>query len=176
MDVQSILARAKEMLLEDGEHPPTLFVEYGQGGAFDILLFANFPFSTTLERKMALFSVGREQGIAHPGKRVVQACLVIEAWMSTAKTKEEIKHSPSQDPNRQEVLMVLTLDATDSSLPETIQRVEMVRDGSGKLVDLLQSREAIRSESVFLASFLAGYLSAFMSDDELAHKLSKHWK
>jgi len=167
MDLQHLIERAKEIILKDGEHPPILYAET-KDGKINLFYFADFP-DTTKEKQYTLFGLGRKYGIECPGSenKIAHLYFVVEAWMSTNRNYNR----PSEDPNRKEALTILHLDV--STMKTTLDRAEMLRDGSGELVDLLTLEPMVKGvEDNLLPAFLAGTRSAKMSDAELMRKLT----
>jgi hypothetical protein len=171
MNISDILSMAKESIMKNGEHAPMLYVE-GKQGDVTMAYFADLP-ATTLERQIMLFGLGREHGITHPDNPVQEVYFISEAWVSTAMHKGKPKYNaPSEDPNKKEMLIVLHLDG--STAKTTMHRFEMQRDGSGALMDLLTIPDDLGDiHDKLLPSFLAGTLSAKMSDRELGEMLAK---
>jgi hypothetical protein len=171
MNISDILSMAKETVLHNGGHAPMLYVE-GEQGDVTMAYFADLP-GTTFEKQIMLFGLGREHGIAHPGNRVQKVYSISEAWVSTAMHKGKPKYNaPSEDPNKKEMLIVLYLDG--STAKTTMHRFEMLRDGEGAFMGLLTiPGEMGDMHDRLLPSFLAGTLSAKMSDRELGEMLAK---
>ena len=176
MDITEIVQHAKDDMLEDGEHKPTIFVEFEEK-ELNIILFADFPYKKTFEKQKAFFALGRKLGTESPGKNISQIIFIIEAWASSYAKGEERKYvAPSQDPNRKEVLTVQVLDANHATrtLKQSVHIVDMIRDGSGKLVDLFHRKDEIQEvNSPLLTAFLAGFESTKLSDEEFARLIER---
>jgi hypothetical protein len=169
MDIQQIINDAKETILKDGEHAPILFAENKEGDV-SMFFFADLP-DTTEGRQYALFGLGRKHGIEHPGNPVAHLYFISEAWTSVVLNGQKRKYKRCEDdPNRKECLMIVHLDMNTGK--STMDTVEMLRDGSGELVDLLRIRTADEAHDYLLPYFVAGTASAKMSDAELARKLT----
>lgn len=173
MKTQDIFQQAKEQLLAEGEHLPTLFVAFQEDDTMRMSVFADFPYATTLERQKALFALGRKQGEEAREKTVKQVAFIIEAWAATYRVGEPRRHAPSEDPNRREVLILQTLTVMPtpngkSTIQQTLQTAELLRDGNGTLIDLLPSEKILDAEGGLLVAFLAGFESAKLSDDAFA--------
>ena len=180
MDITEIVQHAKDELLKEGEHRPWMYVEFEEK-ELNIIAFADFPYSTTREKQKVFFGLGRKLGTESPGKDVCQVIFIIEAWMSSyAKGERHKKHvAPSKDPNRKEVLTIQVLDANHATrkLTESVHIIEMIRDGSGELVDLLHRKEEVQQvHSPLLYAFLAGFESTKISDEEFARMLENAFR
>ena len=173
MKIETIVQMAKEQLLEHKEHAPTFYIETAEN--VDVLVLDSLP-ETTFAKQKLFFSIARRTAKEHKEQLPVQQIVfVCEAWMSTHKVGESWKYaSPSQDPNRTEMLTIQVLDCMPD-LRASLYRVEMLRDGSGDLVDLLTMREELECvKNRLLESFLAGYVSANLSDEEFFSLLTKY--
>lgn len=178
MDIQKIYKLAKEAILEHGEHLPTLYVEFQ--GISELVIAPIIGFGsesgTTLDKQKLLFSIGRRLGQEYLGVKVSTVAFVCEAWTSSIPKGESYKYDrPSDDPNRKEVLIVSTLDASaPPNLKQSASLAEMLRDGKGNLVDLLADSKPLEVNfNKMLISFLAGTISADMSDSELTELMMK---
>lgn len=173
MDIQHIIDTAKEILLKRGDHPPMLFVEMKSNAIQPYVTeFIGDEKNCTKDKQYALFGVGREHGINHPGNPIQSVVLVSEAWLSITRGEKKPKYTiPHEDPNKKEVLIIVQLDMSTGKSTQTT--VEMLRDGSGQLMDLL--RMPMKDYEIYdnlLPYFVAGSASASMSDAELARKLT----
>jgi hypothetical protein len=179
MDIQWIFKTAKEHILEQGEHVPTLFVEFKgltEMVIAPLLVYGGGP-QTTLDKQKMFFTIGRSLGKEYLGIDVSIVAFVSEAWVSTVKKGESSKYNaPSQDPNRKEMLLVNVLDASKPPhLTQSLYRAEMLRDGSGQLVDLLADSKPLEGGySKLLTAFLAGACSTKLSDKEFDALLAKY--
>ena len=180
MDITEIVQHAKDELLKEGELRPWLYVEFEEK-ELNIIAFADFPYKTTLEKQKVFFGLGRKLGTESPGKNICQVVFIVEAWMSSyPKGERHKKHvAPSKDPNRQEVLTIQVLDANHATrkLTQSVHIVDMIRDGSGELVDLLHRKDGIQEvHSTLLTAFLAGFESTKLTDEEFARILEKTFR
>lgn len=152
MDIQAIIAQAKAYILSQGYHPVTLYME----DAHQIYLyrFANFP-GTTRERQHTLCSLGFAYRKEFADKPIQHLSLVAEAWVSTTTRGERPTYRrPSEDPDRKELLIILHLDATCRI--SDLYRMEMIRDESGSLADLLTPETVRNVQDNILPCFLDG--------------------
>lgn len=163
MDIQQLIGMAKEQMLKNGEHAPILYAE-NEDGKVTMIYFADLP-ETTLEKQLALFQLGREHGIDSPGNPLRHLYFISEAWFSSVPIGEKFKYNaPSEDPNRKEALTIQTLDTSTGKME--LHRAEIVRTGG--TVELLSTECMGECQNRLLPSFLAGSVSAKMSDRELA--------
>lgn len=179
MNITEIVQHAKDDLLKEGEHRPWMYVEFEEK-ELNLIAFADFPYETTLEKQKALFGLGRKLGTESPGKNICQIIFIVEAWMSSYRSDEKRKYvAPSKDPNRKEVLTVQVLDANlaTRTITESVHIVDMLRDGSGELVDLLHRKDEMQEvHSPLLTAFLAGFESTKLSDKEFARIMEQAFR
>lgn len=173
MELTDLMQTAKKQMLKHGGHHPTVIVETQEQVAFSIL---DFLPETTMEKKMLLFQIGHDLAMEHDieAKDVTQLTWICEAWFSQMRTEEytDTTPKPSQDPNRQEGLMVLMLTMKDKTLIQRMKMVEVIRHGD--ILDLVAlDDEPDEVQSGFLTSCLAGICSAALSEDELTDIMKK---
>jgi hypothetical protein len=172
MDIKDITQHAKEALLTNKQHAPTFFVER-KDKQLDILLL-DWLEDTTSEKSMQCFSIGAKMTQERQWKieEIKEILFICEAWTSFQRAGEPRKYErPSDDPARKEVLMVARLEIVPSllrnkkpTLHTTMQIIEMLRDGSGDLVDLLVDPEVREcNRHLILEAFLAGIASASLT-------------
>ena len=177
MELEEVMQTAKKLMLKYGSHPPTLIVETDEKLAMNVLDF--FP-DTTLEKKQLLFQIGHDLAMEQDieAKDVTQLTWIAEAWFSQVK-KEDYnpqKHGrPSQDPNRREGLLVMTLIIKDKKLTQTMQMAEVIRHGN--ILDLAPLGEKPDVvQSGFLTSALAGICAAALDEETLTELLREAMK
>jgi len=169
MDITDITRQVKEQLLEHKESRPMLFVEFSDGKIV-MHYFADFPFDTLPQQKVALFEWGRTFGREHRDLEITQICFFIEAWGVRRDRGEPCKSvRPSLDPDRFEMLSVHILDIfppTDEnpkpSLKKTGRVIEILRSATGE-IDLLPWKEEARMSGSPIEGFLAGFYSVKLS-------------
>ena len=166
MDMTQLWQMAKESTLEHGEHIPMIYVETKTNEVFIVAVVGDAE--TTSEKHRFLFGAGRKVGLENKGKEPIFLCFVNEAWISEQRADQPRKYNrASEDPNRREALIAQVMDLTEKPARQMIYRADMIRDGSGELVDLLPSKEPMEAEYTLLPPFLAGWLSASYSDKEI---------
>lgn len=168
MNIQDIIQIAKENLLKNKSHPPTFLVE--RRGIvkpkMDIVIL-DYLADGTPAQKLQIFNVARgfAQQYRWNAKDIIEIAYIAESWVIARKPDDDPNERPSQAADRKEMLYVSLL----TTRPRTIngQLIEILRDGSGDLVDLLQYTPIEPCEHVLLAAFLAGVMSRDYSDAQL---------
>lgn len=147
---------AKESLLRQGSHPPTLIVD---GSKNPIVIQMEVLAPTFEGRLQQMFVTG--QALAHEGTagRLRSVYFVTEAWLSHAQDGKLPDVPPSQDPQRKEVLIVDGVEARSRRARAAIY--EMLRDEQGKLREIREFRlpddSSTSSDSPLLEAFLTGF-------------------
>lgn len=173
MNITDITAKAKRMMLKNGQHQPLVLIENERG--VYVYELPTLP-DTTLEKQKVLFGIGYALAMQHDieARGVQQLVWICEAWFSVKKLDEyEHAPSPSKDPDRQEGLIVLVLDIVEKRLSQTMHLIEVIRHGNS--IDLLphdEPGEDVRSG--FLTSCLAGIVSASLTKTEFTDILEKY--
>lgn len=162
MKIEEIHQMFKDQLLESGEMPPTLVFECAQSG-LHIAALDGMPWERGSAKRLAFFLIGWEYGKKRVGDELRQVAFFGESWFNMSPDAEKMrkKPMPSEDPDRKEALlgMVITVDGANRS-PSVLVN-EMIRDGRGKLIDLL-------SRPVTNVSLPTGWLVAFIEGFENA--------
>jgi hypothetical protein len=168
MQIDDLTIWAKEFMLKDGKHAPTLFVETDKPEMV-IAGLADMP-GTPDARLTYFLALGRKFAADHPGERVREVAFIVMSWASKQEVgKPAPKVRPSQDPNRMELLLIshVTLNADDSVALDG-QMVEILRDGKGKVRDLLQLPGNVEGgQSPMLILFILGFQNPQLSDREI---------
>lgn len=157
LTLEAVARRSQETLLVDGRHTPTLIAE----GNRQTIISVIDSFAAVQERRsQQMFSLGLalaqsgEVGVLH------QVFFISEAWMSTADVDKPLKHPPSQDPKRKEILMI----ARRAFAPPASEVVifEMKRDSKQRLIGVEPMLEQAGSEvrSPLLDAFVIGFLGS----------------
>jgi hypothetical protein len=149
---EDILATCKEAMLQFGSFKPTLFVE-GTNGK----MYTHLPYGETNAKRIEIMV---ETGIqfAKSGKLgdVEKVISVSEAWTGPAR---EPYVPPSQDQNRQEVLLFSLLDARTNT--QYLEMYACIRNWKQEVIDLklieVAGKGTVEVISALLPSFLAGY-------------------
>lgn len=180
MDINAIIDGSKDMMLEHGEHYPTMFVEFVGSDGIECCVLPDLMHAETNKARISLlFDGGRALGLRKTGHDIAGLCFVNEMWFSSYASKEEMRNapSPSEDPNRREGLMLLVLEVIPAEseekprLKQTAHSFEIIR--SGDSLDLLLRNKDDNIETELLTHFLAGFWSARFNDDELDAMFAK---
>lgn len=161
MTMEEVVEDAKRRLIATNEHMPTIIActEKGNG----LLILSDLP-NTHEEKVKVMMAAGnqlkkKEDAVGHI---LYKTYFISEAWMSSHISKDAYKKGdftrPSEDPNRVECLVIASLDMSPNSKGEGAF-LEMVRDKSGKVVDL-KSNSSTKSgeiDSPLLKAFFVGF-------------------
>jgi hypothetical protein len=155
--LEEVVEIAQEVILEHGNHVPTIIVQGEKGSAINQLV----PFPETHEgRQERMFIAGLM--LAQSGRigDLKQVFFISEAWMSAADEDGPPRIPPSQDPKRIEVLIITHLEVEDQRTELALY--EMIRDAEGRLADLLEleqpgTAEGGHVESPLLSAFVEGF-------------------
>lgn len=154
--LEEVTRVAREILLRDGKHIPTVIADGGmQPVGIQLLDIA----STHEDRIQQMFSVGfmlAESGVVG---ELHQVFFIMEAWMSTGRSGKLPQQPPSQDPQRKEVLVIAILKVHEREQGGVA--LEMIRNQEGHLTgaEELQIGEKgdLQAYSPLLSAFAAGY-------------------
>lgn len=172
MDITQIIADAKEHLLEQGEHIPTLFAEFTDKHVA-CLIFADLP-EVGLERQKKFFLLGRKIGLEYKKQAVLTLYFISEAWGATYRCGERRERVRiADDPNRRELLTIQVLDVSTGTIMQELYTAQMLRY-EGKFLDLAPHIGPTECESHLLFAFLTGVSSAKLSDRELGKLIEKY--
>lgn len=147
---------ARETLLRDGHHVPTLIID---GSARPVVVQIDGLAPTFEGRAQQMFVAG--QAIARDGHagRLRSVYFVSEAWLSHAQEGKLPDVPPSQDPQRQEVLIVDGIEV--KSRRTRVAIYEMLRDDQGHFREIrelnIPAESSLSSESPLLEAFLTGF-------------------
>lgn len=173
MELDKIIQHAKDHILKHGNHLSEILVELEGEEVYILAVPDIVNEETTYEKQKNFFTTGIMIGEKHRNKDICQVIFIVEAWMSQASEDGSRKYDqPSQDPNRKECLIINTLDIVPkedgSHIEQGMNMVEIIRDGAGNLIDLLQWKlpEQGKSHSPLLIAFLAGYSSTKLSKEQ----------
>lgn len=146
---------ARESLLRDGNHVPTLIAQ----GSLNFIVAGLEDLDNTHEgrvRQMGFvgFALGQRDEIG----TLEQVYFISEAWMSTGKGKMP-DHPPSEDPSRKEVLIIYGLSVKEREAELVL--LEMIRDRGGQLIEIKEfphtDVDNMTVESPLLTTFVAAY-------------------
>ncbi|HMN14201.1 MAG TPA: hypothetical protein PKD55_17945 [Bellilinea sp.] len=147
---------AQEALLRNGHHAPTLIID---GSARPVVVQIDGLAPTFEGRVQQMFVAG--QAVARDGSagRLRSVYFVSEAWLSQAQEGKLPDMSPSQDPQRKEVLIV---DGVEIKPRRTrVAIYGMLRDEQGNLREIhelkLPDETSTSSDNPLLEAFLTGF-------------------
>jgi len=128
---EEIVSNAKEVILKDGKHVPILIVDGGQG----LLISQLNELPATHHERAELFRfIGLTTAMSGKLRSLKQVFMVSEGWMSVARIDGQPMMSPSQDPDRKEVLIVSGFEV--KSKRKYLKLFEILRYGENNGVDL----------------------------------------
>lgn len=165
MNIQDIISWAKEFMLKDGGHRPTLFVETDKPQ----MIFADVADMPPPAQRLAHFiELGRKMGQEHAGENLTEVAIVVMAWGSRQLPGQPApKVRPSQDPKRMEVFMITNMRFVGEKIERGGEIYEILRDGKGKVVDLLKMQGVGQPQDNLLAGFAAGFKSAIYTEEQI---------
>src|SRR6476660_572319 len=108
--IEEIISNAKEIMLRDGQHIPTLIVEGSKslvGGQIPDL-----P-ATHGERVELMRFLGQAAAKSGRVDQLQQVFMVSEGWMSEPNEDKPKDMKPSQDPDRKEVLIISAIQMNE---------------------------------------------------------------
>lgn len=158
MTMTEIAAIAKQTMLKDGYHAPTLIVEGSkEGGVLSLKHFPDDPEEKHLAMQTTGYNVGKKAELGE----LVRVFLISEAWVSIAVGGKLPGVRPSKDPKRHEVLIISSL-AVDRTTALTMFDVE--RDSHGMVTGLTECSPSPEDgptvQSPLLDAFLHGFTQA----------------
>ena len=159
MTINDVVEKAKGVILKFGDHPPFLIVE---GTRDEIAIpLQDLPGRDTQERVSSLCNYGTEMACERPVGKLQKVFLVNQAWASKPEGGKMPTIRPSQDPHRQEVLVIVELDVPTSKQQSVA--FELTRDKAGQLTlmqPLMENGKIIKPDAVYsplLPAFVQGY-------------------
>ncbi len=161
ISLEEIISNAKEIILRDGEHMPTLLVEASKN-----LVVGRIPDlpPTHGERVELLRFLGQAAAKSGRVDQLQQVFMVSEGWMSMPSEDKPSEIRPSQDPNRKEVLIISAIQMTERK--KQMEIFEILRDSSEHVVSIEKflPDEEKKDKSVeipLLEAFVQGFQTAF---------------
>lgn len=158
LTLEQVAQIAQETILRSGNHAPTLITEGHLSSV--ITQFNHFP-ETHEGRKALMFMRGLL--LAQSGEVGVlqQAFFISEAWMSKAKKDKRPFVPPSQDPQREEVLIVARHVVQPPQ--QDGETFKMKRNAKARLIrleplDINEDSDRLDYKSPLMDAFIAGFL------------------
>lgn len=181
MNVDGIITYAKDALLALGDYPPCIFVELDSAGYVCIAIPELGDAPNALERARISFLSGRKFGQTtakqFKGQKVTGVCSIAKVWY-TMTLADEIKDipyvKPSKSPRRKEGFSINTLDA--DTMEQDQMLYEILRDGSGELVDLFKDPDMKRTGPVYgagLPCFMTGLRTCEQPRNQATHEFRR---
>ncbi len=150
--IEEIASLAKENLLRDGKHAPTVIVD----GDKAVVTIRIKPVRTSQECQRQLFQAGFALAKTKELNDLQQVFLISEGWMSVGGADKTPDYPPSQDPDRKEILLVSSL--TVPTAHNEVKVWEIIRDQTGMLLDLKEFDTGVmQAQSPLLNAFLTGF-------------------
>ena len=155
LSLEHVTHMARQTLLRDGVHTPTLLVE-GTAGHMTGFAIEDLP-ATHHERGQLLFQMGWMLGQTSQLGLPLQVFLITEAWLSMLDKNEEPTTSPALDPQRREVLIIAGLKVLTKT--HSLAILAMIRHAE-KLVEVreLERQTGEKVYSPLTEAWVAGYL------------------
>jgi hypothetical protein len=165
MELATIVKQAERTLLHEGRHLPIVLVAFEGLPALVPCPLSPFP-ATPEQRQYVMFLKGKQLADQYSTQRVQRLWFISEAWMRDIRLHPQNDGMPARPPKRQEVLLILELDASTPELAQQIALRAMRRTRTGKLkgmhpIDEIASANAtVTLMSVAVLAFLAGFAEA----------------
>ena len=159
---EAILEKRRRQILEhaDRARAAEVFVDVGRG----LDLVCNLDFPEASERSQAMYATGAVLGAK---LKVARVAVMMEAWMSLGKAGSPRRGSPSQDPQRQDIVMYVE-STGPGKLESTIYLVETSPDGP--VLSVIDPIKEGTSRSFLIEAFWDGYTDAV--ETKVAHPIS----
>jgi hypothetical protein len=161
--IEEITSKAKEIVLRDGNHVPTLIMETS-----DKLVASQVPSMPVTHGERMEFMRFIGQTAAKSGKvdLLQQVFLVHEGWMSMLSEDEPAQLIPSQDPERKEVLIISAFQIKESK--RHLKVFEILRDAKEQVVGFEEflpdeKKKDVSAQTPLLDAFVEGFETAFRS-------------
>jgi hypothetical protein len=155
--IEEIISNAKEIMVRDGQHVPTLIVEGSKN-----LVAGQIPDMppTHGERVELMRFLGQAAAKSGRVDQLQQVFMVSEGWMSEPRGDM----SPSQDPNRKEVLIISAIQMKERK--KQMEIFEIFRDTSEQVVSIEKflphtEKKDQTVDIPLLDAFVQGFQTAF---------------
>jgi hypothetical protein len=162
MDLDTLSDFAREVLLRDGFHAASLFIETSEKVvALQIPEMGETHEDRAAQMLLAGFKLAQ---IANIGI-LKQVFFITEAWLSVVEDNKPYIQ-PSKDPKRKEVLIITQMDVSENKM--VTRTLEMKRDKRGKLTQVIKrpALEGESAESPLLTAFVIGFLGMTGKTDD----------
>ncbi len=165
LTLKDVVRVAQDVALNQGGHTPMLVVE----GRRNTMGYQVPEMVDSHEgRTQQFFMIGLMLASVAEIGVLQQVFFISEGWMSVVEEGKEIDRPPSEDPQRQEVLMIYGLSV--ATRKAQMQLFEMRRDEKGDLKSLEAPKGSLnvqetQVESPLLNAFALGFLGAGQEAD-----------
>jgi len=161
ISLEEIVSNAKEILLRDGQHIPTLIVEGSKS-----LVSGQIPDlpATHGERVELMRFLGQAAAKSGRVNQLQQIFMVTEGWMSEPIEDKPTDLPPSQDPNRKEVLIISAVQMKERK--KQLRLFEILRDSNEQVLSLEEilpdeMKKDGKVDVPLLDAFVQGFQTAF---------------
>ncbi|SRR6266540_3853299 len=146
--LEEIISNAKEIMVRDGNHLPTLILEASKS-----LVVGKIPDlpPTHGERVELMRFLGQAAAKSGRVDQIQQIFMVTEGWMSVASEDKPPEIQPSQDPNRKEVLIITAIQIKERK--KHMKVFEILRDSTKQVSVLTNSCQMKRKEGMSRLKF-----------------------
>lgn len=158
LTLEQVATNAKEVLLQQGYHLPTLIVQGDQRTV--VAQFDDFG-ETHDERAQNFFTAGMVLARDSQVGRLQQLFFIAEGWMSRTQDGQPPHQPPSQDPKRLEILIVTHHRPQGNQT--RMMLAEMRRDTAGNLREVrdlaAEGDDDVRqADSPLIVAFMMGFM------------------
>jgi hypothetical protein len=172
MDISKILEDARKDMVEHGKLGlPMLYLELSEPDELHLYAMDVVNDHQSIpEQATVLFSLGRDEGKKHPGRKIASVTWVSEAWASRG-VKLGQAMMPRDDPGRREIIVVETWEPEKGAGQYTM---EVKRNKRGKVIQVGEPEEKRRAQPSYqLGAFNEGWIGASLSDEELEQQIAR---
>jgi hypothetical protein len=160
--LDEIISNAKEIMLRNGQHVPTLIVE---GSKNLVVGHLNDMPATHGERRELMRFLGQATAKSGRVDQLRQIYMISEGWLSVADDDKPPALIPSQDPQRVEVLIISSIHLEERN--KQMKLFEVLRDIDEKVTDLEEFLPEDRKDGSvdvpLLDAFVDGYQMAYLA-------------
>lgn len=157
--IEEIISKAKEIMLRDGQHVPTLIME-----ASNLIIASPIPSMPVTHGERVEFMRFVGQVAAKSGKfdQLQQVFMITEGWMS--ESSETIR--PSEDPQKKEVLIISAIQMKERK--KQMEIIEILRGDKDQVVRLEEflpdkEKKDERIDVPLLDAFVDGFQTVFLT-------------
>jgi hypothetical protein len=155
--IEDIKQNALTYLLRYGSHSPVI---YASGTKNDSILVLNDLPDDQHQSRVSLFTKGMDLAKTGHIGTLRELFLTSEAWVRKEQPGERKHTAPQDDPQREEALVVYSLDIVTKQQQLFLFTILRDKQGVAREITPYQGREELQAVSnPFLLTFLAGYAS-----------------